>query len=328
MTLSRRNFLYAAAGAFRLSGMPGMAWAQDYPTRPVHFIVPFAAGGNADLYARLIGHWLSDRFGQAIVVENRGGANTRIGTEAVVHSSPDGYTILLVALSAAANSAVYGDLSYSFSQDIAPVAGLIHQYPLMLVNPSLPVKTVAEFITFAKANPEAINFASQGQGSPAHLFGELFKAMTGLRMVHVPYRGGGPALKDLIAGQVQVMFISAGASIQYVKAGKLRALAVCSPTRLKQIPDLPTASETVPGFAASSWFGVGAPRNTPIAIIERINREINAGLADPTIASRIAATDAIPFAASPQEFGEFVADETKKWSKVIIEANIKPSKQQ
>jgi tripartite-type tricarboxylate transporter receptor subunit TctC len=323
MKLPRRRFLQLAAGAAVLPAVSNIASAQSYPSRPVRLIVPFAPGGNTDIYGRLIGQWLSERLGQPFVIENRPGANTNLGTEAVVRASADGYTLLMVSPSAATNATMYEKLSFNFIRDVAPVAGLIRQYPLMLVNPSVPAKTVSEFLTYAKANPGKVSFASQGLGSPGHVAGELFKMMTGLDMVHVPYRGGAPALTDLIGGQVQLMFISAGASIEYVRAGKLRALAISSATRSEAMPDIPTVGESVPGYEMSSWFGVGAPRQTPVDIINRLNKEINAGLADPNIKARLADADATPFVVSPADFGKFIADETEKWGKVIRAAHIK-----
>ena len=323
MELHRRRFIRLAVGAAVLPVGP-VAWAQNYPTRPVRLVVPFAAGGNTDIYGRLIGQWLHERLAQPFVIENRPGANTNTGTEAVVRAAPDGYTLLMFSPSAATNATMYENLSFNFIRDIAPVAGLVLSFPLMLVNPKVPAHTVAEFIAFAKANPGKVSFASQGVGSPGHVAGELFKMMAGLDMVHVPYRGGAPALTDLIGGQVQVLFISAGASIQYVRSGHLRALAISSAKRSEAMPDLPTVSETVPGYEVSSWFGIGAPRNTPADVIDRLNKEINAGLADPKIKALLADADATPFIATPGEFGAFIASETEKWSKVIRAANIKP----
>jgi tripartite-type tricarboxylate transporter receptor subunit TctC len=323
MEFRRRVLLRLAAGAAGLALLPRLSWAQAYPSRPVRVIVPLAPGGNSDIYARLIGQWLSERLGQSFVIENRPGANTNLGTEAVVRAPADGYTLLMVTASAATNATMYEKLGFDFLRDIAPVAGLIRQFPLMLVNPAFPAGTVADFLAFAKANPGKVSFASQGVGSPGHVAGELFKMMTGIDMVHVPYRGGGPALTDLMGGQVQVMFISAGASIEYVKSGKLRALAISSATRSEAMPDIPTVAESVPGFDVSSWFGIGAPRGTPGDLVDRLNREINAGLADPTMKARLAEADATAFVVSPAEFGKFVADETAKWGKVIRAANIK-----
>jgi tripartite-type tricarboxylate transporter receptor subunit TctC len=323
MKLHRRRFMHLAAGAAALPAVVRVAWAQNYPTRPARIVVPFAPGGNTDIYGRLIGQWLHERLGQPFVVENRPGANTNIGTEAVVRAPADGYTLLMFSPSAATNATMYEKLSFDFIRDIAPVAGLVLSFPLMLVNPKVPAKTVPEFLAFAKANPGKVSFASQGIGSPGHVAGELFRMMTGLDMVHVPYRGGAPALTDLIGGQVQVLFISAGASIQYIKTGQLRALAISSVKRSEAMPDVPTVGESVPGYEVSSWFGIGAPKNTPGDVIDRLNKEINAGLVDPKIKARLADADATPFIASPSEFGKFIADETEKWSKVIRAANIK-----
>jgi tripartite-type tricarboxylate transporter receptor subunit TctC len=323
MKLPRRKFLHLAAGAAALPSVSRGAWAQTYPTRPVRIVVPFAPGGNTDIYGRLIAQWLHERLGQPFVVENRPGANTNIGTEAVVRAPADGYTLLMFSPSAATNATMYEKLSFNFIGDIAPVAGLVLSFPLMLVNPKVPAKTVPEFLAFAKANPGKVSFASQGLGSAGHVAGELFKMMSGADMVHVPYRGGAPALTDLIGGQVQVLFISAGASIQYIKTGQMRALGISSATRSEAMPDVPTVGESVPGYEVSSWFGIGAPRNTPVDIVDRLNREINAGLADPKIKARLADADATPFIATPAEFGKFIASETEKWGKVIRAANIK-----
>jgi tripartite-type tricarboxylate transporter receptor subunit TctC len=320
----RRKFLHLAAAAAALHAVPRFARAQAYPARPVRVIVPFAPGGNTDIYGRLIGQWLSERLGQPFVIENRPGANTNIGTESVVRAPAEGYTLLMFSPSAATNATMYEKLNFNFIRDIAPVAGLVLSFPLMLVNPKVPANTVPEFLAFAKANPGKVSFASQGSGSPGHVAGELFKMMTGLDMVHVPYRGGAPALTDLIGGQVQVLFISAGASIQYIKSGQLRVLGISSSTRSEAMPDVPTVGESVPGYEVSSWFGIGAPKNTPADIVDKLNKEINAGLADPKIKARLADADATPFIATPAEFGKFIASETEKWAKVIRAANIKP----
>ena len=323
MKLPRRQFLHLAAGAAAFPAGSRVAWAQTYPSRPVRIVVPFAPGGNTDIYGRLIGQWLHERLGQPFVVENRPGANTNIGTETVVRAPADGYTLLMFSPAAATNATMYEKLSFNFIRDIAPVAGLVLSYPLMLVNPKVPAKTVPEFLAFAKANPGKVSFASQGIGSPGHVAGELFKMMTGADMIHVPYRGGAPALTDLIGGQVQVLFISAGASIQYVKTGQLRALAISSATRSEAMPDVPTVGESVPGYEVSSWFGIGAPTKMPADVIDRLNKEINAGLADPRIKARLADADATPFIATPAEFGRFIVSETERWGKVIRAANIK-----
>src|SRR3954447_14097445 len=321
---TRRRLLRFAAGAATLPVISRFAWAQAYPARPVRIVLPIAPGGNTDLYGRVIAQWLSERLGQPFVIENRPGANTNIGTEAVARAPADGYTLLLFSPAAAINTTMYPKLNYNFINDIAPVAGLIRQYPLMLVNPALPAHTVPEFLAYAKANPGKLSFASQGIGSPAHLAAELFKMMAGVDMVHVPYRGGAPALTDLIGGQVQVMFISAGVSIEYVKAGKLRALAISSAGRSESLPDIPPLQDFVVGYEVSSWFGIGAPRNTPADIVDRLNKEINAGLADPKIKQRLIELDAAPFVVSPAELAKFVAEETEKWGKVIRAGNIKP----
>jgi tripartite-type tricarboxylate transporter receptor subunit TctC len=323
MKLPRRQFLHLATGAAAFPAVSRIAWAQTYPSRPVRIVVPFAPGGNTDIYGRLIGQWLHERLGQPFVVENRPGANTNIGTETVVSAPADGYTLLMFSPAAATNATMYEKLNFNFIRDIAPVAGLVLSYPLMLVNPKVPAKTVPEFLAFAKANPGKVSFASQGIGSPGHVAGELFKMMTGADMIHVPYRGGAPALTDLIGGQVQVLFISAGASIQYVKTGQLRALAISSATRSEAMPDVPTVGESVPGYEVSSWFGIGAPAKMPADVIDRLNREINAGLADPKIKARLADADATPFIATPAEFGRFIVSETERWGKVIRAANIK-----
>jgi tripartite-type tricarboxylate transporter receptor subunit TctC len=286
--------------------------------------VGFAAGGASDILARLLGQWLSERFGQQFVIENRPGAGTNIATEAVVRAPPDGYTLLFTSVTNVINAALYDRLTFNFNRDIAPVAGIVRQPAIMMVNPTVPAKTVLEFITYAKASPSRVNYASIGIGSSNHVTGELFKIMTGIDMVHVPYRGGAPALSDLIAGQVQVMFIGPVGSIQYIRDGKLRALAVTSVTRAEALPDIPTVGEFVPGFEASSWFGIGAPRNTPLEIVNELNKEINAGLADPNIKARLTELGGTALAGSPADFGQLIVDETEKWGKVIRAANVKP----
>jgi tripartite-type tricarboxylate transporter receptor subunit TctC len=324
MTLPRRRFLRLAAGAAALPGVSRLAWAQSYPTRPVRLIVGFAAGGASDILARLLGQWLSERLGQQFVIENRPGAGTNIATEAVARAPPDGYTLLFVSVSNVINATLYDRLTFNFIRDIAPVAGIVRQPALMIVNPSVPAKTVPEFINYAKANPNRINYASIGIGSSNHVAGELFKMMTGIDMVHVPYRGGGPALTDLIAGQVQVMFIGPVGSMQYIRDGTLRALAVTTATRAEALPDIPTVGDFVPGFEASSWFGIGAPRNTPLEIANKLNGEINAGLASPQIKTRLAELGGTVLAGSAADFGQLIVDETEKWGKVIRAANVKP----
>src|SRR5215470_10675567 len=281
MKLPRRNFLHLAAGAAALPAMPRFAWAQSYPTRPVRLIVPFAPGGTTDIIARLMGPWLSERLGQQFVIENRPGAGSNIGTEAVVRATADGYTLLIATGANADGASLYDNLNFNFINDIAPVAGLIRIPFVMEVNPSVPVKTVPEFIAYAKASPGRISMASAGIGSTGHMAGELFNMMAGVNMVHVPYRGSGPAVTNLICGQEQVMFGDIPASIEHIRAGKLRALAVTTATRSEALPDLPTVGDYVPGYEASGWFGVGAPRGTPADIIDKLNMEINAALADP-----------------------------------------------
>jgi tripartite-type tricarboxylate transporter receptor subunit TctC len=281
MKLPRRQFLHLAAGTAALPVITRVARAQSYPTRPVHLIVGFAAGGPNDFSARLMGQWLSERLGQPFVVENRPGAASNIGTEMVVRARPDGYTLLMVGPPAAFNATLYDNLNFNFIRDIKPVAGIMRVPEVMVVNPSVPAKTVPEFIAYAKANPGKINMASSGNGSAPHVYGALFNAMAGINMVHVPYRGGEPALIDLMGGQVQFMFETILSTIAYIKAGKLRALAVSTATRLAVLPDIPTVGEFVPGYEASAFYGVGAPKNTPTEIVDRLNREINAGLAEP-----------------------------------------------
>src|SRR5262245_62145798 len=322
MKLSRRNFLHLAAGAAALPVMPRLAWAQAYPSRPVRLVVGLAAGGPADVVARLIAQWLSERLSQPFVVENRTGAATNIAAEAVVRAPADGYTLLFVTAANAINTTLYEKLSFNLTRDIVPVASLIRAPSVMEVNLSVPAKTVLEFIAYAKANPGKLTMASSGIGSPSHVFGELFKFMTGVNLVHVPYRGAAPAVTDLLAGQVQVFFDPFPNSMGYIRAGKLRPLAITSATRSEQLPDLPTVGEFVPGYEASFWFGVGAPKGTPAEIIEKLNKEINAGLADPTIKTRLAEGGDV-FALSPAGFGKFIAEETQKWGKVIRPLNIK-----
>ena len=317
MKFPRRRFLRVAAGAAALAAAPRIAGAQTYPTRAVRLIIGYPPGGSADLTARLGGQWLSERLGQPVVVESRPGAGTNIATEAVVHAPPDGYTLLLVAPANAINATLYEKLNHDFIRDIAPVAGLIRFPNVMEVNPSVPAKTVPEFIAYAKANPGKINMASSGNGSTIHVSGELFKMMAGIDMVHVPYRGGAPALTDMLGGQVQVMFDNLPTSIEYIRAGKLRPLAVTSATRSELLPEVPTVADFVPGYESSAWYGVGAPKNTPVEIIDRLNKEINAVLADPRMKTRVADMGATLVAGSPAEFGKLVADETEKWGKVV-----------
>jgi tripartite-type tricarboxylate transporter receptor subunit TctC len=324
MKLPRREFLRLAAGAAALAAVPLIVSAQPYPARPVRIIVGFAPGGGMDIMARLIGQWLSERFGQQFVIENRPGAGTNIATEAVVNAPPDGYTLLLAGFPNASNATLYGNLKFNFIRDIAPVAGLSRETFVIEVNPSLWFKTVPEFITHAKANPGKINMASAGIGSGNHIAGELFKMMTGVNLVPVHYRGAGPALVDLLGGQVLVMFASISSSIEFVRAGKLRALAVTAATPSPVLPDIPMVAEFVPGYDFSFWTGIGAPRNTPAEIIDKLNKEINAALADPKTKARFAELGVIAFRGSPADFGKFIAEETEKWGKVVNFAGIKP----
>ena len=324
MKLPRRTFLHLAAGAAALPAASRIARTQAYPSRPARIVVPFAAGGATDIIARLIGQWLSERLGQQFVIENRPGAGSNIGTEVVVNAPPDGYTLLLVGASTAINATLYEKLSFNFLRDIAPVSGIISIPFIMAVNPSFPGRTVSEFIAYARANPGKVNMASGGNGTAGHLSGELFKMMAGINMVHVPYRGEAPALTDMLGGQVQAMFGTMPASIEYVRAGKLRPLAVTSARRSELLPDLPTVGNFVPGYETSAWQGIGAPKNTPAEIINKLNKEINAGLADPKIKTRIADMGGTVLPGSPADFGKLVADETEKWGKVIRAANIKP----
>jgi tripartite-type tricarboxylate transporter receptor subunit TctC len=293
------------------------AMAQAYPARPVRVIVGFPPGGPTDIAARLIGQWLSDRLGRQFVIENRPGATGNIGTEAVVNAAPDGYTLLVVAASNAINTTLYRKLSFVFHRDTAPVAAIIRVPNVIEVTPSLPARTVPEFIAYAKANPGKINFASGGNGTSQHVSGELFKMMAGVDMLHVPYRGSAPALTDLIAGHVQVMFDAVSSSIAYIRAGQVRALAVTTATRLEALPDLPTVGDFVPGYEASAWFGVCAPRKTPAEIVDRLNREINAALADPAMKAHIADLGGTPLPGSPADFGNLIVAETEKWAKVV-----------
>ena len=301
-----------------------MATAQTYPTRPVRFIIGYPPGGSADITARLLGQWLSERLGQPFVIESRPGASTNIATEAVVRAPADGYTLLLVAPANAINATLYEKLNFNFIHDIAPVAGIIRFPNVMVVNPSVPAKTVPQFIAYAKANPGRLNMASSGNGSTIHVSGELFKMMTGVNMIHVPYRGGAPALTDMISGQVQVMFDNVPTSIEFIRAGKLRALAVTTATRSEVLPDLPTVADFVPGYEASAWYGVGVPKGTPDDIIDKLNKEINAILAEPKAKARLADLGASPLAGSAADFGKLVADETEKWGKVVKFSGAKP----
>jgi tripartite-type tricarboxylate transporter receptor subunit TctC len=323
MKLPRREFLHLSATAIALPAAVRLAWAETYPARPVHIIVGFAAGGPNDISARLIAQWLSERLGQQFVVENRPGAGGNVATELVVRAPADGYTLLLVPAPAAINATLYDNLNFNFIRDIAPVAGILRVPEVMVVNPVVPANTVPEFIAYAKANPGKINMASSGNGTVPHVAGELFKFMTGVDLVRVGYRGGGPALVDLMGGQVQVMFEPTLSTIGYIRAGKLRALAVTSATRSAALPDVPTVSEFVPGYEATAWFGIGAPSNTPADIIAKLNGEINAGLVDAKIKERLADMGGEPMPMSTADFAKFIVDETEKWGKVVRAAGIK-----
>jgi tripartite-type tricarboxylate transporter receptor subunit TctC len=324
MKLPRRKFLHLAAGGAALPFAPHIARAQAYPARPGRIVVGFAAGGPADIVARLIGQWLSERLGQSFIIDNRPGAGGNLGTELVIRAPADGYTLLLVATPNATNATLYDKLNFNFIRDIVPVAST-HRAPyVMEVNPAVPAKTVPEFIAYAKANPGKMNMASAGIGSAQHISGELFKMMTGVNMIHVPYRGAASALTDLIGGQVQFMVDVMSASVEHIRAGKLRALAVTTRTRSEALPELPTVGDFVPGYEASGWAGLGAPRNTPIEIIDQLNKAINASLTDPKSKERLAQLGIVPMPMTPTEFGKFIADETEKWGKVVKFADMKP----
>jgi tripartite-type tricarboxylate transporter receptor subunit TctC len=324
MKLLRRQFLHLAAGAAVLPAATRIARAQAYPTRPVRIIVPFPPGGPYDIVARLIGPPLSERLGQPFIIDNRPGAGGNIGTEAVVRAPADGYTLLLVGVGSAINATLYDKLSFVFLRDITPVAAISRVPNIMEVNPSFPAKTVPEFIAYAKANPGKINMASGGNGTAAHVTGELFKMITGVNLIHVPYRGSGPALTDLIGGQVQVTFDPLPSSIEHIRAGKLRALAVTTAARSEALPEIPTVGEFVPGFEASAWYGAGVPKNTPAEIVDQLNKEVNAALDEPKMKARLADLGGTPLPGSPAEFGKLIVDETEKWGKVITFAGIKP----
>jgi len=323
MKLPRRTFLHLAAGAAVLPVTMPFAWAQTYPARPVRIIASTAPGGAPDILARLMGPWLSERLGQQFVVENRPGGGNNIGTEAVVRAPPDGYTLLLIDSSASINATLYEKLNFVFLRDIAPIASIVRMPLVMVVHPSVPAKTVPEFIAYAKANPGRINMGSGGIGISPHIAGELFKMMAGVDMVHIPYRGGGPVMTALLGGQVQVLFGTTSLTVEQVRAGKLRPLAVTTAARWEGLPDIPTVGDFVPGYEASPVFGLGAPKNTPTEIVDKLNREINAGLADPKLKARLADLGGDVLALSPADFGKLIADETEKWGKVIGALNIK-----
>jgi tripartite-type tricarboxylate transporter receptor subunit TctC len=324
MKILRRTLMSSAAAALSAAALPRFASADDYPTRPVRIVAGFAAGGGVDVTARLIGQWLAERLGQSFVIENRTGAGGNVGTEAVVNAAPDGYTLLLATVPNAVNASLYEKLNFNFIRDTAPVAGIIRVPMVMLLNPAVPATTVAEFIAYAKANPDKVNMASAGNGSAPHMAGELFKMMAGVNLVHVPYRGQGPALSDLLGGQVQVLFAATPGTTDYISTGKLRALAITTAARVKMLPELPTVADFVPGYEASQWYGISAPKNTPPEIVGKLNREINAAIADPAMKARFAAIGGEPLPGSPAEFGRLIAEETEKWAKVVRAAGIKP----
>ncbi len=323
MTLRRRTFLQLAASAAALPAMPHVTRAQAWPSRPVRILVGFAAGGNFDIVARLIGQWLSEQLHQSVIVENRPGASSNVATEALVRAPADGYTLLLGGAVNAVNATLFDKLSFNFISDVAPVAGVVRFPNVVTVAASFPAKTIPEFIAYAKANPDKINHGSSGNGTTQHLAGELFKMMTGVSFTHVPYRGAAPALTDLLGGQVQLLFEPLPASIQHIKSGAIRALAVTTATRAEALPDVPALSEFIPGYEASGWNGICAPRNTPADIIQTLNAAINAGLADAKLKARLADLGATPLGGSSAAFGKLIASETEKWSKIIRAANIR-----
>jgi tripartite-type tricarboxylate transporter receptor subunit TctC len=320
----RRQFLKLAAAVAAAPAFPRLASALDYPTRPVRIVVGFTAGGGVDITARLTGQWLSERLGQSFFIENRPGAGGNIGTEVVVNAAADGSTLLLATVPNAVNASLYEKLNFNFIRDIAPVAGVIRVPMVILLNPSVPAKTVAEFIGYAKANPGKINMASAGNGTAPHMAGELFKMMAGVDLVHIPYRGQAPALTDLLGGQVQVLFATAPGTTDYIATGKLRALAVTTASRAELLPDLPPVGDFVPGYETSQWYGICAPKNTPAEIVDRLGKEINAGIADPGMKARFAAIGGEPLPGSAADFGRLIAEETEKWAKVVHAAGIKP----
>jgi tripartite-type tricarboxylate transporter receptor subunit TctC len=323
MNICRRRFLHLTAGAAAVPAVPRIARADTYPSRPVHLIVFYAAGGGNDIIARLMGQWLSQRLGQSFVIENRPGGGGNLGTEYVVRAAPDGYTLLLSSTANTVNASLYNNLDFNFIRDIAPVASISYEPNIMVVNPSVPAKTIPEFIAYAKANPGKINYGSAGIGSSQHMSGELFKMMAGIDMTHVPFRGTAPALTSLLGAQVQVMFASMPATLEYVRASKLRALGVTIATRSDALPDVPSVSEFLPSFDAEVYYGIGAPKDTPAEIVERLNREINAGLADPQFKARLIELGSAVLPGSPVDFEKFIANETEKWAKVVKFANIK-----
>jgi len=323
MKLPRRNFLHLAAGAAALPTVSRIGWTEAYPSRPVRLVTGFAAAGGSDVVARLIGQWLSERFGQSFIIENRPGAGGNIGTESVVRAPPDGYTLLLVTFANVVNASLYKKLNFNFIRDISPVAGLMRVPDLMAIHPSVPARTVPEFIAYANANAGKITMASAGNGSSGHLAGELLKMMVGISLVHAPYRGNGPALTDLLGGQVELMFPTSPSVVEYVKSGRLRGLAVTTASRSETLPDVPTVSEFVPGYEVSGLYGIGAPKGTPAEVIATINKESNAALANPKMKARFVDLGGIIIPGSPADFGKVIVEDTEKWAKVIEAANIK-----
>jgi tripartite-type tricarboxylate transporter receptor subunit TctC len=324
MELGRRRLLALVAAAAATAGSR-VARAETYPSRPVHWIVGFAPGGSTDILARVIGQYLSEKLGQAFIIENRPGAGSNIATEVVVNAPPDGYTLLMISPAHAVNATLYDKLAYNFLRDIAPVAGISREANVMVVSPSFPAATVPAFIAYAKANPGKVNMASSGVGTSVHVAGELFNMMAGIKMTHIPYRGAGPAITDILGGQVQVMFAAMPSAFEHVKAGRLRALAVTTAARLATLPDVPTVGEFLPGYEASSWYGIGAPRATPPEIVDTLNRTMNTGLADPRLKARLGELGGMMLSGTPAEFGKLMADETEKWAKVVKFSGAKPS---
>jgi tripartite-type tricarboxylate transporter receptor subunit TctC len=323
MKLRRRSFLQLAGAVVAAPALARFARAEDYPARPVRIIAGFAAGGGVDITARLIGQWLTDRLGQSFVTENRAGAGGNLGTEAVVNAAADGYTLLLATVPNAVNAALYDKLKFDFLRDIAPVAGIIRVPMVILLNPAVPVSTVPELISYAKANPGKINMASAGNGSAPHMAGELFKMMAGVDLVHVPYRGQGPALTDLLGGDVQVLFATAPGTTDYIKTGRLRALAVTTASRAEVLPDLPPVGDFVPGYETSQWYGLCAPKKTPVDIVGKLNKEVNAAIADPGMKARFSSIGGEPLPGTPADFGKLIAEETEKWAKVVRTSGLK-----
>ena len=325
MKISRRKFLHLAASSTVLPVLPRSARAQTYPSRPVHIIVPYAAAGPNDIVARVVCQWLSEHLGQPFVIENRPGAGSNIGTEMVVHAPPDGYTVLVVSSSQAINATLYDKLNFSFIRDIAPVASIMRVPNVMVVNPAFPARSVREFIDYGRANPGKLNFGSSGIGASNHMSGELFKSMTGLDLMHVPYRSSGPALTDLVGGQVQVMFDAIASAVEHIRAGRLRPLGVTTATKADALPEVPVIADAVPGYEVSNWFGFGMPRNTPADVVMTFNKAVNQAIADPKLKARLAELGGILMPGSPADFGKLIAEETEKWGKVIRSANIKPA---